>query len=330
MDRGYALVCARGPLAERLIASLPIPGTRVDPEALLQALSKRRPSIVFVELDLLPRLDRGVFTLPVVALVDGTLPTAIDALARYPFLSHLVAEPLLAMPHAAAHLAQLLARMAHGPEHVMVADDAVGRTALLASSQRREARFERMREFFAQSGVSSRAIGVATDTAEELVTNALYDAPVEARYFAQAIPRTEPVELPPEHACEISYGLDGGHAFVRVRDPFGALSRERLLGVLQRCRAGNVSVDESRGGAGLGLWRVFSLASTIAITVISGRLTDVLARIDTSKHRGGARPTLAVHLFFPPRPNLDGIQGRFAADHDYDLLDESFTSMHPT
>ena len=206
MDRGYALVCARVPLAERLIASLPIPGTRVDPETLLAAVSKRRPSIVFVELDLLKRLDRGVFTLPVVALVDGTLPTAIDALARYQWLSHLVAEPLLATPQAPAHLAQLVARVAHGPEHVMVADEAVGRTALLASSQRREARFDRMREFFAQSGISSRTIGVAIDAAEELVTNAIYDAPVEARYFAQPIPRTEPVSYRPSTRARSATG----------------------------------------------------------------------------------------------------------------------------
>src|SRR5262249_5765420 len=151
-------------------------------------------------------------------------------------------------------------------------------------------------------GVSARTIASSSDVAEELVTNALYDAPVEAGYFKRAVQRTEDVQLPPEHACEISYGLEHDSVFVRVRDPFGALTRCRLLGVLNRCQATGISLDESRGGAGLGLWRIFATASTIAITVIPGLLTDILVRIETRRRRSATKQLLAAHLFFPEEP----------------------------
>lgn len=325
---GQALVYARAPLAARVLEVLPIPGVRVEnAAALMRSIYKGRPGVLFVEYDRLPELEASVFTLPVIALVDGHLPTAIDLLATYPNLSHFVAETLFSLPRAKTHLAQLVERIGNGIDYVMMTQAAVGRTALLASSERRESRFDRMREYLAGHDIGTRQVGVATDVAEELVTNALYDAPTEARYFPRPVPRTEHVTLPPDRACEISYGIDDGGMFVRVRDPFGALSRDRMLSVLTRCSAGNVSIDESRGGAGLGLWRVFSLASAMTINVIPGRLTDIVVRLETGKQRG-ARTIFGIHLFFPPKVALDGAQSRFAADHDSDLLDESFTQMH--
>ena len=150
------------------------------------------------------------------------------------------------------------------------------------------------------------------------MSNALYDAPVEAGYFKNVVPRTQDVNLPPNCACEISYGIDETNGFLRVRDPFGAFTRARLLGVLARCSGGGVSLDESRGGAGLGLWRVFSIASTVAITVVPGRLTDILVGIvtkDAGKRAPGQR-LLAVHLFF--NSNTED-----ALPDEHDVLDDS-------
>jgi hypothetical protein len=185
-----------------------------------------------------------------------------------------------------------------------------------------------MREFFAQQGLTARTVLQISDVAEELVTNALYDAPMESGFYPGAVSRTESIELEPQHACEISYGIEASGVFVRVRDPFGAFMRPRLLDVLNRCNTDDgVALDESRGGAGLGLWRVFSAASALAITVIPGRLTDMLVRIETHKGKLAKSSLQAVHLFFPEIPSLDGTNGRFAAEHDYDLMDDSFTAI---
>jgi len=134
------------------------------------------------------------------------------------------------------------------------------------------------------------------------------------------VPRTEDVELPPDRACEISYGIEAGNAFIRLRDTFGSLTRKRLLDVLNRCNAGAVSIDESRGGAGLGLWRVFSTASTVAISVTPGVVTDILVGIATTDGRI-VKQHLAVHLFFAAAP-IDPLDELIP---DTDAFDESIT-----
>lgn len=323
-----ALVYTSQARAELLVAALSVPANIVKSRAELAAsIATHKPTVAFVDLELLPQLEGERFQTTIVGILEGSLPEGIAALNEFPWLSHVLTTALLTTPVAAPHIASLLDLLAIGPEQHVLGAQGVGRVALLTSSNRRESRFERMREFFTAQGISRRTIVALNDVAEELVTNALYDAPVEAGYYKEAVPRTQDVELPPEHACEVSYGFEQGSVFVRIRDPFGSLTRARLLGVLNRCNSDGVALDESRGGAGLGLWRVFSTASTISIAVIPGRLTDIVVRVETKQGRAPKKQTLAMHLCFPTEHALDGALGRFAADHDYDLMDESFTAL---
>lgn len=324
----YSLVFASESNAAALAEAMPGACTCVTSRAeLIAAIAKRRPAIAFVDLDLIPQIEGDRAGVPVVGIIEDTLAHGLEALNTFPWLSHVLSTTMLSTPILASHITTLQNLLALGPEQSVLGPDGVGRVALLTSSNRRESRFERMREFFAQHGISPRTITQLNDIAEELVTNALYDAPVEAGYFKAPVPRTQEVEMPPEHACEVSYGVERGSVFVRIRDPFGAFTRARLMGVLNRCNSNGVVLDESRGGAGLGLWRVFSAASSIGIAVLSGRLTDIVVRIETKQGRSIRKQLLALHLFFPDALALDGAQGRFAADHDHDLMDDSFTAI---
>jgi hypothetical protein len=324
----YSLVFAKEASATLILAACPGPCVRVTSRAeFMQAVIRHHPAVAFVDLDLLPQVEGVAPRVAIVGIFEDTRANAVRTLIAYPWLSHLIASALLPTPEARVHIEALFERLEDGPPQYPVGPGGVGRVALLGSSVRREARFERMREFMAARGVPTRSIASCSDIAEELVTNALYDAPVEAGYFKSAVERTTGIELPPEHACEISYGMEGTIAFIRVRDPFGALKRSRLLGVLKRCTSSGVLLDESRGGAGLGLWRVFSTATTVDITVIPGNLTDILARVETRRGRSIGKQLLAAHLFFPDEQAYKGAHGRFAADHDHDLMDDSFTAM---
>ncbi len=326
----YAVVFAREEHASLICAALAAPCVRVSSRAgFLTECAKRNAIVAFVDLDLLVQSDGQIRDIAIVGILDdepaATLPTSIVSFERYSWLSHLITTAMLAAPLARSHLAKLLERVVDGPEHDMIGTAGVGRVALLARASRREARFERMTKFFAKQGLSTRATAVIEEVSEELVMNALYDAPVESGFFEHAIPRTEDVDLPVDRACEISYGMDEGNVFIRVRDPFGALSRERLLEVLNRCSSKSVGLDESRGGAGLGLWRVFSSASTIAITVVPGRITDIVVGIATKNGRV-AKNLLAVHLFFHAK-TISALDAMVADDQD-ELLDRSITLVH--
>jgi hypothetical protein len=307
-----------------LSAVLPEPHVRVDSWAEVVAESSRRRCVVFVDSELLgTTADAVTNNLEIVAISSASRVDAIATLIERPWLSHLLTTEILSSPCARLHITTLLGQIDHGLEPDVLGPSGIGRAALLASSARRDARFERMRDFFAAQGVSERGITNVIDIAEELVTNALYDAPAEARFFDAPIPRTQEVNLPPEHACEIRYGIEDQCLFVRVRDPFGAFTRSRLVEVLSRCGTQGMTLDESRGGAGLGLWRVLSKGMAVVVSVIPGRVTDFFVRIAMTKTHN---QPFAIHLYFPDRER-DGSLGRFAADHDDDLMDESFTAV---
>lgn len=178
-----------------------------------------------------------------------------------------------------------------------------------------------MGEFFESKGVSGRTVGLLRDAAEELLTNAFYDAPVAAGVVEKPIPRTQDVSLPSESGCDMVYGCSDDLAVVRVRDPFGSLSRTRVVEVLTRCaRKGmQVEVDESMGGAGLGLWRIVSVASFVAISVVNHHHTDFLVGIG-KRAAAGPRP-FAFHLFFK-----DAAKRRYWKLRDDDSSKQSFAS----
>jgi hypothetical protein len=56
-----------------------------------------------------------------------------------------------------------------------------------------------------------------------------------------------------------------------------------------------VQVDESMGGAGLGLWRIFSVASFVAVAITQRRSTEFLVGINRRSTQ--PRP-FGIHMFF--------------------------------
>ena len=317
------MVYAAAAHATSLAAALPERCVHVGNRAQFAAAA-RTCAVAFVDIDTLYQIDCP--DVPVIAIVgaNDALAKTVRSLGMFPWLAHVVAASMLASRGARIHLEMLIERIYRGTSSDLLGSPGIGRVALLAQASRREERFEKMRQFFVERALPERAVRAISEISEELVTNALYDAPLEAGYFAQPVQRTDDVVLPNEHACEISYGFEQDTPFVRVRDTFGAFSRDRLLSVLVRCNNGDVGLDSSRGGAGLGLWRVFAHASTIAITVVRGRLTDILIGVAVSGRRSG-RQLQALHLFFGKESNvrMEAIE----ADIHPEMFDNSITLM---
>lgn len=237
---------------------------------------------------------------PVIGIFDEPLQNTIGWIAAYPWLSHVVSADLLRHPIAAEHLGNVIATAtSNRPPRLLdwLGPTVTARRVRLARASRRVERLERLSAFLESRGTGARTIQQLRDAAEELLTNAFYDAPAAAG-VTQPISRTRDVRLPDDSACDMVYGCRDDLVVVRVRDPFGSLTRARLVDVLTRCARTDmqVEVDETMGGAGLGLWRVFSVASFVAIAVIRNRHTEILVGI--GKRVAAARRPFAFHLFF--------------------------------
>jgi hypothetical protein len=269
-----------------------------------QEATRSRKVVAFLDRSTLPLAAAVADQTPpaaAIAICDEPLHAAVSWLQPYPWLSHVVSATMLEHPIADEHLENVLRTLDASAKPRLLdwlGPTLTGRRIRLTHASSREARLEKMTDFFEANGVGTRTLTQLRDAAEELLTNAFYDAPVAAGALKQPVPRTQDISLPDESACDLAYGCREDIAVVRVRDPFGSLSRRRLVEVLSRCARTDmqVQVDETMGGAGLGMWRIFSGATFVSVLVAKNRHTEVLVGV-AKRAAAGPRP-FAFHFFF--------------------------------
>jgi len=147
-----------------------------------------------------------------------------------------------------------------------------------AASQDRDEVLDRLSTYLEERHVRSRIARAAVTAAEELVTNALYDAPTDAdgRRLYSEIDRRHAVFLGEGDRPTLYAGVDMSEAVVAVSDPHGSLELETVKRFLTKgLRAGPEQVDGKKGGAGLGLARIFAMVDRMAVFVDPGRRTEV-------------------------------------------------------
>ncbi len=138
-------------------------------------------------------------------------------------------------------------------------------------------------DYAATLGCSSRTVELVNSIADELVTNAIFNAPVDAdgnpKYRHHK--RSEALVLSDEEAATLEFGCDGDFIAVSSSDPFGSLKQDTVIDYLNRCLVkGPKQMSEDSGGAGLGLYRVFQSVSKFVLNLDPGKRTEVIALID--------------------------------------------------
>ena len=120
---------------------------------------------------------------PIIAICDEQLQTAVSWLPTRPWLSHVVGVGLLNHPRFKEHLDNVAGTLSGGSQPKLLdwlGGTVAGRRIRLAQASKRFDRLERMCGYFEEQGVGGRTIEQLRDAAEELLTNAFYDAPVAA------------------------------------------------------------------------------------------------------------------------------------------------------
>jgi hypothetical protein len=241
----------------------------------------------------------------VVCVDGGTVAEQVELLSRHAWLCQVV-SPKVFLGDGVRRLLYGVSRQYPGSEVDSLAFVGGSRVhahrVLFYRSSDINKRLERLEQFAATVGARSRTVDQLNDIGHELLSNAFYDAPYEAGLLKNPPARQQEVQLPPDQPCELVYGALDDEMFVRVRDCFGALTRARLVEVLARCARGSnaVTLDESRGGAGLGMWRIFQKASRIVISVSPNTSTEMLVTVP--KNGVAATAPRAWHFLFAPAP----------------------------
>lgn len=154
-------------------------------------------------------------------------------------------------------------------------------------------------------GCNERVVELIETIVDELVTNAIYNAPRtaagEPKY--QKLSRREPVVLEPGEVGELQFACDGDYIAIAQIDPFGALTQDTVVSYLNRCLVkGPNQISEASGGAGIGLYRVFQSLSKFVINIEPGKKTEVITLIDLrlsmKRFRQAAK---SFHIFISDR-----------------------------
>jgi signal transduction histidine kinase len=153
----------------------------------------------------------------------------------------------------------------------------------LKNSKDKEKILEAAGGFAAGVGVQTRLSDLFCLVVEELVTNAIYDAPVDAqgRHRFSHLSRSQEVALDPHESITITLCCDGRRLGLSVSDPFGSLMPKKVADYLVKCfRKGDNQVDRKEGGAGLGLYYVFESLSHMIVNVQRGSRTELIGLLD--------------------------------------------------
>jgi len=155
---------------------------------------------------------------------------------------------------------------------------------LVGDYQEKSVCIAQVSEYASTMGVRRKYRESIEQVLDEMLMNALYDAPVDAegkQMFAD-IPTKSRISLRMEQKAVVQYSCDGDSFTLSVRDSFGTLDRDTVLRYLHKCLHAEQQIDRKTGGAGLGLYIMANATTLFFFNVLPGVATEVLCTFDLS------------------------------------------------
>ncbi len=169
------------------------------------------------------------------------------------------------------------------------------------SSKDRSHLIEEMADYLKALGVRGSIVDRCRTTAEELLMNVIYDAPVDksGNSLYNHLPRSVQVDLKPEEESEFIYACDGVLVAISARDPFGSLQRDTLLKYIESCYTGKAgTLNEKKGGAGRGLFMLLENSDQVVFNVRHLSRTEVICLFNVDMNTSRTFEHSSIQMFF--------------------------------
>ena len=298
---------------QQITAKMALGGTGVELEIVSdleegkQLVAEQAFDIVFVPAEMLELVELAKRSNPAchfVFMTSAYIPEYLPQLKECAFLPHIISRDENDRTFTIKNIVTSVTKLASGDIFGLAKYLAWGvdiKSAPVVRSDQREGLINEMEEYFSHLGVRRTIRDRMKMVSEELLMNAIYDAPVDAdrKPLYNHIPRTELVELGPEDQGRIQYATDGMLMAVSVSDPHGALSGLTILNYLEKCYGGaegGHSEGEEKGGAGRGIHQIIENADLVVFNIHPGSKTEVIALFNVDpKAQGDKHPSF--HLF---------------------------------
>lgn len=150
-------------------------------------------------------------------------------------------------------------------------------TVTITKASQRAPFVEELSEQIRARGQSARVASMAMLVADELISNAVHNAPVDARgvHYRKELARDTEIELDERHQVRVRWGCDARYLAIEVTDFFGSLDRDTVLGALAKN-----DVRESGGGAGMGVALAYRSCDHLVFDLAPGKKTEIIALVD--------------------------------------------------
>jgi hypothetical protein len=177
----------------------------------------------------------------------------------------------------------------------------------LRDFQGRSTAIDTILQFAEERGIRRQIRSAIGSVCEELLMNALYDAPVDEsgnQIFAEVDPHARVDSMSPR-PVSIRYAATKDQFAVAVRDRFGRLAKNTILAYINKCLHSAQQIDRKTYGAGLGLYLVANAAAGYVVNVAHGMATEVVCTFD----RGSRIPLRLVGVFVHPGQQVQQAPG---------------------
>ncbi|MCP4444618.1 MAG: hypothetical protein GY811_04635 [Myxococcales bacterium] len=153
-------------------------------------------------------------------------------------------------------------------------------------------------DFAKESKIRGRLREGIGKVCEELLMNALYDAPVDesgVQIFAEVEPHDRVATCSPR-PVSIRYAATETQFAIAVRDRYGRLAKNTIIAYINKCQTSGNQIDRKTYGAGLGLYIVANAVASYVVNVAYDIATEVICTFD----RKSRTPLRLVGVFIHP------------------------------
>lgn len=245
-----------------------------------------------------------------VLMTSDSIPTYLPALKQLKYIPHIVsrdeADRTFTVKNITTTVTKLVSRDFFGMEKYLSWGADIQSKPIFSSKQRPELIAD-VDSYFEKLGVRRANRDRVRIVIEEMLMNAIYDAPVnaEGKSLYNHLPRTTELMLKAEEQGILRFATDGMLIAVSVQDPFGSLKGSIILKYLESNYAGqsqDLNAAENKGGAGRGLHQIVENSDLVVFNVDPGKRTEAIALFNVEvKEKANQNPSF--HLFIKSKPS---------------------------
>ena len=239
-----------------------------------------------------------------VLMTSAAIPTYLEPLKRLTVVPHIVSrdedDRIFTVKNIMTTATKLLIQDLFGLEKYLTAGVDI-QSRMMVSSKKRGDLLTEIETYFEKLGIRRSSLDRVRTVLEEMLMNAVFDAPVSAEGspLYNHLPRTAEVVLKPDEQAVVRFATDGMLMAVSVQDPFGSLDGSTILNYLEHNYTGcadQIHANKAKAGAGRGLHQIVENSDLVVFNLDSNKRTEVIAlfNLDTSKT---AHKNPSFHLF---------------------------------